>query len=287
MKKTRLFLFISMTSVIFSTSCKKNSTITNANSSTTSNDMTATIEGSAWACTTALGAYAGGPLVISGTTTDGQAIVLNIGAYKTGVYSLDSGSVSSATYSPKNLSNYTLYTTGLSSKAMGSINLISLDTSNQLATGTFNFTGVNAFDKTTKNITNGTFTNLPFINKTRYEFSATVNGQSFSPKIPASEIGEFTYQGQISIDVNCSPNLMQIILPQNVKTGTYNIGSSGNFQASYSPAALIYKSTSGTITITQRSPTVIMGTFQYIAVNTQNSSDIVTVKGGSFVSQIN
>jgi uncharacterized protein DUF6252 len=282
MKKLTL-LFIAVASLAVISSCKKSSSTV---VSTPTNNMSALVNGVPWGTTAGVGTNASGPLTLTGTASDGETITLKIAPMKTGKYVLNSTSASSAIYSPT-ATSLSFFATGADSTATGTINLTSLDTSNLLASGTFSFTGVNIQNNTKKNITGGSFTNLPY-RDVHYinSFSATINGTLWSTQ---NVLGD-TMGGAFSITAyrNSDNSYFSLFLPANVKTGSYALASAwpSNWGA-YSPPSTEYISQNGTVNVTTKTATLIKGTFQLNATNKANASDKVSVTAGSFSIQTN
>ena len=153
MKKSTLIIFITL--ITFSFACKKDSKIADIVNPTAS--MKCKINGSSWSALTRVTTKQGNTFLINGTVGS-DALNITILGITTGTYNL-------TTYMPVqtqfsgNYTNSTSATDSLYTAYEGTCTLSSVDTSAKKISGTFSFKAKNLL-LNTKNITEGTFTNL-------------------------------------------------------------------------------------------------------------------------------
>lgn len=151
--KKHIILF-SFVCLVLISSCKKDGSIlSNA-------IMTAKIDGTKWVSITRVTIQKSGIFLITGTSTEGQAIEVTINGSTTGTYTLEASTSSAsaqcgAIYKPTINNSDSTYV----SKS-GQVAISKIDTENQLISGTFNFVVTNL--DVTKNITEGKFSDLKY-----------------------------------------------------------------------------------------------------------------------------
>ena len=122
--------------------------------------MTAKIDGAKWTSITRVTIQKSGIFLITGTSTDGQAIEVTVNGTTSGTYTLEASTSSPSAqcgsiYKPTINSTDSTYV----SKS-GKVIITNIDTENKLISGTFNFV-VTKLDAT-KNITEGKFSDLAY-----------------------------------------------------------------------------------------------------------------------------
>ncbi len=163
--KFKFILFFTVLSVIaIISSCKKDdNTIQDTLLSTAS--MTAKVNDTVWSAATRITKHfaSSNKFVISGTSTDGQVIVITVMGDATGTYTsstaIDSlsaqvGAVWQPDASSPTTNNYV--------SQSGTVTLSTVDTQNKKVSGTFSFDLVNTNLSTQKSITEGKFTDLSY-----------------------------------------------------------------------------------------------------------------------------
>lgn len=157
-----IFSSILLITVIFS-ACKKDETVENTILSQAS--MSAKVNDTSWTAITRVTRHfaANNKFVISGTSSDGQVIVITILADAVGTYtsstSIDSlsaqvGAVWQPDASSPTTDNYV--------SQSGTVTLSTVDTQNRKVSGTFSFDLINVSNNQTKTITEGKFSELSY-----------------------------------------------------------------------------------------------------------------------------
>ena len=163
----KYLIFTALISLILFSSCKKdkdddsNNIITNAT-------MTATVDGASWTSITRVTKHYKNPasFVITGTSVNGQVIVITVRGDQVGHYtsstSIDSASAQVGCVWQPDASSPT--TDNYFSKS-GTVDISEIDTANTKISGTFSFDLIKTDSlgyQTAKTITNGKFTGLSY-----------------------------------------------------------------------------------------------------------------------------
>ena len=130
-------------------------------------DMVATINGTQWeaADSTTFATFSQGLATIIGISADGQEINITLSDTVVGLYSLNQSSTSLAIYTNLDSTGNYAWTTNQgadTSQAGGTVDVISLDRVNKTISGIFSFKVYRNSDSSQKNITAGTFYNIPY-----------------------------------------------------------------------------------------------------------------------------
>lgn len=172
----------------------------------------------------------------------------------------------------------------------GTVNITAVDTNNKTISGTFSYIGYwSDLDIQTippKAITNGVFTNLPYVTEdpNQDSFYALRDGVEFV------DVNVFTYEISVNTDVytvlnvsNASNDKVNIQFTNDLQVGTtYNVNtSSGDATLSYQPnGGSVQNAVSGTIKITYKNALRTKGIFTFATANntfTQGEFDIATL----------
>ncbi len=122
----------------------------------------ATIEGNQWdADSLQLIQVGNNGVMISGLSKTGIEISMVLPEFKTGTYTLNASSLPFAFYVNLLGSLTDVYYTNEGSAA-GTVTISSIDTVNHLVSGNFQFTLVNPSDNSTKTVTKGVFSYIPY-----------------------------------------------------------------------------------------------------------------------------
>ena len=168
----------------------------------------------------------------------------------------------------------------------GEITITEIDEANSTISGTFNFTGHNPINSSTKEFTNGSFINIP-LNRLpdifENEFFAKVDGVEYV-ETSISPINRF---GHIFVGGRRNLEILAIIVDENVTAGTYTLTSdisrypNGVYEINTTD---LHVSGSGTITITSHdvSKKRLIGTFEFIAVPILTGVGTYEITEGSF-----
>jgi hypothetical protein len=163
MKKAPLYTTLVLIATLFS--CHKYSSIETGRGLAA--DMVATINGTQWeaADSTQTATFSQGLATISGISADGQEISIMLSDTVVGLYPLNQTSVSQAIYANLDSTGAYAWSTNQgtdTSQAGGTVNVISLDPVNKTISGIFSFKVYRNSDGSQRNITAGTFYNIPY-----------------------------------------------------------------------------------------------------------------------------
>ena len=169
----------------------------------------------------------------------------------------------------------------------GTINISSIDYTNNLVSGTFSGTLVEIISQEELVMTNGVFTNIPFENQAPVDnASALVDGEEFV----ANTFAEGSLVGGDEVSLNFISDLDNSIvlnIPQNPEIGTYSISENPPYSASYianvdTADEVVYdaQADSGEITITSFENNTVVGTFSF--VGEADNGDTITITQGEF-----
>ena len=129
-------------------------------------DFYATIGGSQWNADSLQSILvSNNGVAISGLGKDSEEITMLLPTFKTGTYTVNSVSSSTAVYSSLQVSSPGIYVSNVAS-ANGTVNITSIDTIKHLVTGTFSFTLVDPTNNNQKTITSGVFNAVPYTGTT-------------------------------------------------------------------------------------------------------------------------
>lgn len=211
-----------------------------------------------------------------GTANEGFEFVLN--GSTVGTYAANSNTVAftpaSSTY------GYWGVNPVMMSENTGSVTITSINTTNQTVSGIFSYKGYWS-DTTVTNIlpiifTNGVFNNLPYVTQAAStdSFFANVNGASFID----NNIFVTTVSNVIQIKAeNLAMQNITLGIRDNVTPGTYPItGNVGTdvVQASYKFGTVALQAHTGSVTITSKTATRIIGTFSFTSSDGPNQYQI-------------
>ncbi|MBQ0739620.1 hypothetical protein J9332_35530 [Aquimarina celericrescens] len=169
----------------------------------------------------------------------------------------------------------------------GTINISSIDYTNNLVSGTFSGTLVEIISQEELVMTNGVFTNIPFENQAPVDnASALVDGEEFV----ANTFAEGSLVGSDEVSLNFISDLDNSIvlnIPQNPEVGTYSISENPPYSASYiadvdTANEVVYdaQADSGEITITSFENNTVVGTFSF--VGEADNGDTINITQGEF-----
>jgi hypothetical protein len=164
MKKAPLYMTLVLIVALFA--CHKETSIETGRGLPA--DMVATINGMQWqaADSTAMAVFSQGLCTIIANSADGQEINITLSDTVVGLYSLNQGSASFAIYTNLDSTGNYAWTTNRgadTSQAGGTVNIISLNPVNRTISGIFSFKAYRNSDSSQRNITAGTFYNIPYI----------------------------------------------------------------------------------------------------------------------------
>ena len=230
-----------------------------------------------------------GGVSINGLSKTGEQISMILPAFKTGTYTLDVQSASIALYSNLLDSAVNVYVSNIGT-ASGTVTISSIDTVNHLVNGSFQLSLVNPADNSTKTITRGVFSNVPYsggngnitVNNGSDTVKAVINGNNFH----GAQVEVTTLNGQLFISGISADGTQDLglIMPVNITPGSYNMDfASGMYIGVYYPIASVtlVSQSNGTLTIISNNTAAkqIKGTFSFIASSLTDATTATVAQG--------
>ena len=236
----------------------------------------ADFSGETWNGTTAEALISGNFISIGATKADGSAFSILIDAHTTGTYPANNNIIS---YTPSG-SEFGYWSVNFNNETedTGSITITNIDAVNHTISGTFAYKGYWSDTTSTAilpvQFTNGVFTNVPYTTQaaTGNSFYAKVGGVEFEDVDLLATTIDVSGQEFISVGAqNAALDAMTVSVKSSLATGTYNI--TGNIatdpvQAIYTVSGTDYHAVSGSVTITSKTATHIIGTFHFVTDGT-------------------
>lgn len=265
--------------VLFSfLSCSKELSKETGNGTTqqTNGDFYATIGATQWnADSVQQIQVSNGGVSITGISKTGGQISMILPEFKPGTYTLNAQSNSYALYVNLLDAVPTVYISNQGT-ASGTVTVSSIDIVNKVMSGSFQFTLVNPADNSTKSITKGVFSYIPYTGDTSVvvvtppgtadTLKVTVDGKVFNSDqiLTSVQNGELIIAG-LSSDQAQS---LDLAMPVNVAQGSYTFDiTAGLYFAAYSPSfnVSLLSSSGGTLTILSNDTVAkrIKGTFSF------------------------
>jgi hypothetical protein len=242
-----------------------------------SGDFYATVDGKLWnADSVRLIQVSNGGVSISGLSKTGEEISMLVPLFKTGTYPLGGLALSYALY-VNLLGDLTKLYSSDASNASGSITISSIDSVNHLMSGSFQLNLVDLSDNSSKTITEGVFTQIPYSGNIvpvtppgalSDTLNATVDGSPFiGSTVEALQVGDQLIIAGISADGTKS---IQIIMPFAITAGSYSLDFGGGvYIGVYYPDAAtpLVSQASGSLTVISNDTAArrIKGTFDFVA----------------------
>jgi len=170
MRKRLLYPLMMITGIIVFNSCQKEvdpSIIANPPPPGPTGNLKAKIDGTRWVANSAEGATRMlGYINIGGRSTDRKYLSITLTDSGVHNYTLDNNSMNAAAYIDSSLSNAFSFTTNQGigpGDAGGFVNITSIDVPNKRISGTFSFRVFRQMDGAQRTLTEGSFTNLPYV----------------------------------------------------------------------------------------------------------------------------
>lgn len=252
----------------------------NAAPSNTSGNFKAKIDGTQWVADKyAQGARIGGLINLTGLGFDKKTITMTLKDSGVHQYTLawDNSSSSAGAFTDSALSDFTAFTSNAGDKPEeggGVVNITSIDEVNKTMTGTFSFKAKRSTDNSYRTISEGVFTNLPYITSlpptsSNDTLTVKIDGTSFAPV----SINGIYVSMLSSIAINgtdgAASKTIGLNFPSDITVGTYSIGSILDpYYGQYNPnSSTFLSSSSGTLEILFHDPASkrIRGKFSFDA----------------------
>ena len=221
---------------------------------------------------------------ITGTSANGQTIIITLNTKELGEYMFSSTNGHYAEFIPNMASGTERYST-LTGDGSGMVRLTSLNEENKTVGGEFQFKACRS-DGSSKSVTEGKFTNVPYtyynLGEDKYTnvFTFTHNGTIWN----SANISGVKNDTAMILTGECDRSLawQSVILqmPSNVSEGVHYFGQdvSGFFQSGF----YTYPASAGAITVTEYNTQdkIIKGTFFFNYLN--NNNEVQSISDGAF-----
>ena len=258
----------------------------------------ADFSGSTWTGTDASATVSGSLISIQAAKADGSTFAILIQGNAAGTYPANTNIIA---YTGTNSTfAYLSVNTANASENTGAITITSINTVNKTISGTFSYKGYWSDTTNTSIIpvqfTNGVFTNISYAGPT----TPPVVNDNFYAKIDGTEFVEDQINGALLTNVSGMPDQISVVgsktngdsvglnIVNSLSVGTYQFTGPLGVQVNGSCVlnSVLYNAESGSITITSKTPSRIVGTFNMVVKNFTTSA-IKTVTEGSFDVQYN
>jgi hypothetical protein len=229
-------------------------------------------------------------VTISGLSRTGDEISILLPEFKTGTFTLNASSLPFSFY-VNVFGSLTDVFYSNEGNASGFVTIASIDSVHHLVSGSFQFTLVNPSDNSTKSITSGIFSYVPYSGGSgnvtpppanKDTLNAKVDGNLFSPYQITTEVSN----GQLIIaGITSDGSTMALLMPVNVTPGTYNLDfGTGTYIGIYNPPGVtvgLVSQNNGTLTILTHDATAkkITGTFSFIASPITSGTPVTITEG--------
>jgi len=267
----------------------------NGGNSNSKGDFRAKINGTQWVANdSSKGAtILDGVINIIGIGNNYDMINITLIGSNTGTYILNSTTANIALYQDGSSSN-PFVTNGSSnpSQAGGTVTITEIDTVSKTISGTFQFNLYRQSDQSVKNITEGSFTKIPYIAslppaKITDTMVANISGINYNWIALSLITGTNPNSTQLFINGSNydASHAVGLFMPYDITPGSYTLDYTGNtYIGEYSPdASTFYISQTGTLTILAHDLTGrrIKGNFNFTGY-TLDHSDSVQITNGYF-----
>ncbi len=248
--------------------------------SNTAGNFKAKIDGTQWVADKyAQGARIGGLINLTGLGLDKKTITITLKDSGVHQYTLawDNSSSSAGAFTDSTLSDFTAFTSNAGDKPEeggGTVNITSINEANKTMSGTFSFKAKRTSDNSYRTISEGVFTDLPYITSlpptpSTDTLLVKIDGVSFTPisvyGVYVSLLSSIAISGT---DASASKTV-GLNFPADIKAGTYTIGSIIDpYYGQYNPDASTYLSSdTGSLEILYHDPASkrIRGKFSFDA----------------------
>ncbi|HMH34766.1 MAG TPA: DUF6252 family protein [Puia sp.] len=295
--KTQVFFTGMGLALLFLFACQKEKSFEKAagNGGNTSADFRAKINNQQWvaADSTRGASIIGGITNITGISSDNMQISITLNGTSAGNYTLDQNSFNVGTFIDRNSVNTFAFATnqGLdTTQAGGTVVITEINTASKTISGNFQFKVFRGLDQQQLLITEGVFTNLPYVTSlppasNTDSFFVKADGTGWNPPSITTSIS----MGKLIIaasETDASRSI-GLVMPQDVMVGLHQMDfGAGNFFGEYNPnpSSFLVSDTSGTLTIIENNSSTrrIKGTFQFKADDASGGSQTALLTEGSF-----
>jgi len=226
-------------------------------------DFRAMINGAEWIAIDSAKAATmlGGTITLSGISWDGKEMNITLDDTVTGLYALDQGSLSLASYSNVDSSDLYAYTTNQGngpSQAGGTVTVTAIDRNKMTLSGTFSFNMYRDIDGRQIKVTEGVFANIPYstspppANMTD-TMTATINDRNWI----ATNVSGSAFGGQIAIGGSGVAGSLSVnlLMPDDITGVQFMDINAFTYVGLYNPTpTIVLASASGILEILENDP---------------------------------
>ena len=198
--------------------------------------FTALVDGVKWKASVSKASVYNGAIFISGISSDGKEISINIYGDSAGLYALNENTVNSASVSTGGAE---LFTSGGSPTAGGTVLIESISFSKHLITGSFEYKAVRPSDDSTIQVTAGRFVDLKFseqpVTNEDNSLRVKINDNLWAPQ----EVTGFTAFTTLFLQARdgSGSRILRFELPGEIAPGNYVLNYFTNYKAVFTDVA--------------------------------------------------
>lgn len=219
-----------------------------------------------------------------GKAVDGTVVTITLQATAAGTYPLLEGGDHAGVYLKPDGSGAFASNQGNDPTAQCKIS--SINTADSTMSGTFQFTAFRLIDGKKVVVTEGVFTDVPFVSEVSSSaagtFSCKVNGTQFTPSLTFGTLNLGILQ--IGGSSSAGTPSVSLALDENIAVGTTDLDGFTNF-GQYNPnSSTFLQSTSGNVTVSKHDKAArkIVGTFDFEAAEFGGGPTTASITSGSF-----
>ncbi len=283
MKRLVVLLFF-VIALVFSFSCKNS-----GGKQDSKPTMFCLVNSSNWRTPDSKAILTENTIKVYGTSPNGQTIILNVLSSKVGEYALSSISGHNAEFIPNTSSGSSKYSTLVNSNSTGTIKISSINEETKTMSGSFFFTAYRENDNSSRTITDGVFSNVP------YQFFSIDDSSSFQNTFSFNESGRIWHAKNITAQKNDTALIVfgdcdrteawqsiTLWMSPTISAGVHYITSEGPVYARFQKGFYSFMPTNGSITIIENNSNTkkARGTFFFNYVN--ENEETLPVSDGQF-----
>ncbi|MFO7788951.1 MAG: DUF6252 family protein [Bacteroidales bacterium] len=284
--KSLIAIMASLLSVVFFNSCEDNTTDQNRPL------MTALLDGSTWRSPEPNARVSDNQILVYGTSADGQSIQLTIYSGEKGVYTLNASNMHEGVLIPNTSAYADIYSTSNNDSGTGQVRISSINEDDETISGTFNFRAYKQNSNSSKVITNGEFTKVPYkyintIDTTDVVNILTANIESEAFDANSVATSDTTYDNTDYIKISGSTSTdfksIKLFIPQDVQEDVYNIDpNNGPAMAYYQESLTEMPAIAGSTTISHHDTEnqILKGSFFFNVED--GGGQTINITGGYF-----
>ncbi|MDR2011164.1 MAG: hypothetical protein LBQ22_11865 [Bacteroidales bacterium] len=251
--------------------------------------MSGFIDGQNWKAVEPRAVISDYDIIISGTSANGQSVILSLNGNITGDYPISFGNYNIAKFIPNTSAAATVFSTNNNTSGTGLVRITAINENTKTINGKFNFIAFKENSLTKKTITEGSFTNVPytyrsgisFVNRVMYNEEGTIR-ESGIVNVTKEE-NEIIVEG--IMDRNIAWQSIIIHIPLSIEVGEHSIGPDNTVKLYFQKNFDTYEAHSGTLTVTEHdseNSKIVAGfNFTYDFVNEEGETVPVLIIDGN------